>query len=369
MKKRFVIISLLLAIILIAVTGCSAATPAASSAAASPAAPASSAASSAAPASSAAASASSAAASAGEASYKFGKVQIQALSGATCGAPAYIAFEKGFFKEEGLDVELVCGTFETQKAGLSSGNFPVANGDFQFFPSVQQGLKLRVVGGLHIGCIKIVVPPNSTIKSAADLKGKKVGIDEPGGTPQAVTSVLLANNGIDPQTGVQWLTYPLDQLTTAVDKGEVDAFAAWDPFGTLAVRDKGYKEIFDLATDPLFAGRPCCFLYASQKQIDENPEKVAAIVRAYQKADAWIKANPEDAAKLIIDKKYVSTTDVALVTELLKNYGFDFLAEGAKDQVEYFADQLKKTGFLTADTDAKKFASDLYYDALGAVKK
>lgn len=361
MKKSIVIISLLLAIV-VALAGCSPATPAASSAAASSAAPASSAAASAAP-------ASAPAASADQAGYKFGKVQIQAMSGATCGAPAYIAYEKGFFKEEGLDVELVSGTFETQKAGLSSGNFPVANGDFQFFPSVQQGLKIRVIGGLHIGCIKIVVPPDSTIKTAADLKGKKIGIDEPGGTPQAVTSVLLANNNIDPQTGVQWLTYPLDQLTTAVDKGEVDAFAAWDPFGTLAVRDKGYKQIFDLATDPLFADRPCCFLYASQKQIDDDPEKIAAIVRAYQKADAWIKANPADAAKLIIDKKYVSTTDVDLVTELLKNYGFDYLTEGSKGQVEYFADQLKKTGFLTADTDSKQFAEDLYYDALGAVGK
>lgn len=355
MKKSIVIISLLLAIIL-AVAGCSATTPAASSASVSSAAPAGSSASAAAPASPAA--------SADQTAYKYGKVQIQAMSGATCGAPAYIAYEKGFFKEEGLDVELVSGTFETQKAGLSNGNFPVANGDFQFFPSVQQGLKIRVVGGLHIGCIKIVVPPNSTIKTAADLKGKKIGIDEPGGTPQAVTSVLLANNGIDPQTGVQWLTYPLDQLTTAVDKGEVDAFAAWDPFGTLAVRDHNYKQIFDLATDPLFAGRPCCFLYASQKQIDDNPDKIAAIVRAYQKADAYIKANPADTAKIIIDKKYVSTTDADLVTQLLTDYGFDYTTTDAKDQVQYFADQLKKTGFLTSDTDPQKFADDLYYDAL-----
>lgn len=303
------------------------------------------------------------------AQYKYGKLDIQALGGAVCGAPAYIAKEKGFFAEEGLDVTLVSGTFETQKAGLASGNYTVANGDFQFFPSVEQGLKIRVIGGLHVGCIKVVVPPNSSIKTAADLKGKKIGIDEPGGTPQAVASVLLSNNGIDPQTGVTWVTYPLDQLTTAVDKGEVDAFAAWDPFGTLAVKNNGYTVLSDLATDPLFAGKTCCFLYASQKQIDENPERVAAILRAYQKANEWIKANPDEAAKLIIEKKYVSADNEALITELVKSYEFVLKTDSAvQNEVEYFADQLTKTGFISKDTDPGKFAKDLYYDALGAVK-
>ncbi|MBO1684386.1 ABC transporter substrate-binding protein, partial [[Clostridium] scindens] len=71
-----------------------------------------------------------------------------------------------FFAKEGFDVTLVSGTFEDQKTGLASGKFTVTNGDFQFFPSVQQGLDIKVIGGLHKGCIKLVVPPNSPIKTA-----------------------------------------------------------------------------------------------------------------------------------------------------------------------------------------------------------
>ena len=220
--------------------------------------------------------------------YKYGKLQIQALGGGACGAPSYIAYEKGFFKEEGLDVELVSGTLDDLKAGLASGTFTVANGDFQFFPSIQQGLDLKVIGGLHKGCIKIVVPPNSDIKSVADLAGKRIGIDEPGGTPQAVASVALANAGIDPTNGVTWVTYSLDLLTEAVKKGEVDAFAAWDPYGALAAKNDGYTILTDIATDNLFAGKSCCLLYASGSQIEKNPERVALRFCHFDSCDSWL---------------------------------------------------------------------------------
>lgn len=310
---------------------------------------------------------STAASSASGGTQNFGKVKIQALGGGACGAPSYIAYEKGFFKDEGLDVELVSGTLDELKAGLASGEFTVANGDFQFFPSIQQGLDLRVIGGLHKGCIKIVVPPNSSIKSVKDLKGKNVGIDEPGGTPQAVASVALANAGVDPTNGVTWKTYPLDQLTTAVSKGEVDAFAAWDPYGALAIKNDGYTSLVDISTTDLFAGKSCCFLYASGKAIRENPAKVAALARAYQKADEWISKNTDEAAKIEIDKKYVAADDQAFLASLLKSYNYEYTTTGAQSDVKYFVQQLNKTGFLK-NVDPDKFTKQVYYDPFTAKK-
>lgn len=296
--------------------------------------------------------------------YKYGKLKIQALGGAVCGAPAYIAFEKGFFKEEGLEAELVSGTLDENKTGLATGEFIVTNGDFQWFPSIQQGMNLKVIGGLHKGCIKIVLPPNSPIKTAADLKGKNIGVDEIGGTPMSVATIVLADAGINPQTEVTWRPYPLDQLNEAVKKGEVDAFAAWDPFGTLAVEKDGYTVLTDISTDPLFAGKSCCFLYASESQIKENPEKVKAIARAYQKADAWIKEHPEETAKIEIDKKYIASDDVQFITKLIKSYDFEYTTDTAKDDISYFVKKLDKTGFLKDNTDPTQFANDTYYDIL-----
>lgn len=303
-------------------------------------------------------------ASEGTEKYKFGKLKIQALGGGACGAPSYIAYENGFFAAEGLEAELVSGTLDELKTGLVTGEFTVTNGDFQYFPSIQQGMDLKIIGGLHKGCIRLVVPPDSQIKTAKDLAGKRIGVDEIGGTPMSVATIVLANAGIDAKTGVSWVPYPLDQLTQAVKKGEIDAFAAWDPYGTLAEKNEGYKALSDISTDPLFAGKSCCFLYASKKQIDKNSERVAAIARAYKKATEWIKANPEETAKIEIEKKYVATKDLKLLTELIKSYDYEYTTNNAYDDIKYFVEQFNKTGFLKANTDPKAFADQVYYGIL-----
>jgi len=299
------------------------------------------------------------------AEFPLGKVEIQGLNGAACGAPGYIAKEKGFFAAEGLDVTLVSGTFETNKTGLASGKFPVAIGDFQFFPSINEGLKIKLIAGLHQGCIKLVVPPGSKIKDAKDLAGKRIGVDEIGGTPMAITSVYLANSGIDVKTGVNWLAYPVELLQSVAEKGQVDAVALWDPFGTLAEK-RGYRVLCDIGKHPLFAGKYCCCLYASTEQLENYPERIKAILRAYNKASEWIAAHPEETANLIIKKKYIASDDPALISELIKSYQYHDhhnvnTTDKAKDDALYFTNELKKTGFLPKDLDTQKFVDKLYY--------
>jgi ABC-type nitrate/sulfonate/bicarbonate transport systems, periplasmic components len=301
--------------------------------------------------------------------YKYGKVSIPGKNGSLCNSPTYIAYEKGFFAEEGLDVNLVTADFETRKIGLNNGTIPTVNGDFQFFPSIEEGLKVKVVDGLHFGCIKLLVPANSPIKSAADLKGKKIGVDEIGGTPFQVASLWLENHGVIARDNkeVTFVPYSDGNLEiAAAEKGEIDAAALWDPFGSLAEKDKGFKEIFDLGTDPIFAGKFCCFLYASEKVLKEDPGKVAAILRAYHKAQDWIHNHPEEAANIVSGKKYSSITDLNLAVNLLKSYQYPTIQTQSngpatvQSNVLYFVKELSKIGYLKT-TDPEKFAKQIYY--------
>ena len=59
--------------------------------------------------------------------YKYGKIDIPGKDGALCGAPIYIAYENGYFAEEGFDVNLISADFETRKIGLNNGSIPIAS--------------------------------------------------------------------------------------------------------------------------------------------------------------------------------------------------------------------------------------------------
>lgn len=304
----------------------------------------------------------------GSGQYKYGKIDIPGKDGALCAAPIYIAYEKGFYAEEGFDINLISADTETRKVGLNNGNIPIVNGDFQFFPSIENDVKVKVVDGLHYGCIKLIVPLDSPIKSATDLKGKKISVDEIGGTPHQVASVWLEKNGISAKQEdgeVTFLPFSDGNLAVeALNKGEVDVAALWDPFGSVQVKTGKYRVILDISSDDPFAGKYCCFLYASEKLLEKEPEKVAALLRAYRKAQNWIADNPEETVDIIINKKYAQIEDRDLAIELIKSYSYPTTADREKapnqvyENVLYFAEQLHEIGYLS--TDPAEFTKKAY---------
>uniref|UniRef100_UPI0006D00349 ABC transporter substrate-binding protein n=1 Tax=Clostridium sp. NkU-1 TaxID=1095009 RepID=UPI0006D00349 len=297
------------------------------------------------------------------AAYKYGKLDLVGKDGALCGAPTYIAKAKGFFAEEGFDVTLISADTETRKTLLNNGQLPLVNGDFQFFPSIENGVNVSVVDGLHNGCIKFLVKADSQLVEAVEkegakaLKGLKIGVDEVGGTPHQVASVWLEQAGVSAKAEdgeVTFLPFSDGNLEIeALKNGDIDVAALWDPFGSVQEKTGSYMVIFDLSTDPVFAGKYCCFLYASNKVLKEEPEKVAALLRAYHKAQEWIAENPAETAAIISDEKYSSIEDKELAAALIEHYEYpskhdhDNSTRDVAADVEYFAEQLYDIGYLT----------------------
>jgi NitT/TauT family transport system substrate-binding protein len=305
----------------------------------------------------------------GDGTYKYGKINLPGKDGALCGAPIYIAKEKGFFAEEGFDVTLISADTETRKIGLNNGTIPMVNGDFQFFPSIEEGINVKVVDGLHKGCIKFVVRPNSNIRTVQDFKGKKIGVDEIGGTPHQVASVWLEKAGISakPQDRqVEFLPFSDGNLELeALYSGQIDVAAMWDPLGSVAEKAGKVKVVFDLTTDPIFADHYCCYLYASSKVINENPAKIAALLRAYRKAQDWISKNPAEAVEIISGGKYSAIEDRPLAEELIKHYAYPGQHQHGTSEYDveadviYFATALYDIGYLK--TVPAQFVRNAYY--------
>src|SRR5436305_15278199 len=97
--------------------------------------------------------------------------------GLTCEATIYTAVEKGFFKVEGLDVELVKCEWANYKDVLALGGFDVTHHLVMYFlKPVEQGLDVKFTGGIHRGCLRVQASAKSDIHTVKDLKGKRIGI-------------------------------------------------------------------------------------------------------------------------------------------------------------------------------------------------
>jgi NitT/TauT family transport system substrate-binding protein len=131
------------------------------------------------------------AAATNESAFKYGTVEIPVSDGTLCIAPFFVAKEKGFFAKEGVDVKFVSANAETRKIGLNNGTYPITNSDFAFFQSVENGVNIKVVEGFHVGCIHLLVKKGSPIRSAQDLKGKKIAVNAIGATPHQAATLWL----------------------------------------------------------------------------------------------------------------------------------------------------------------------------------
>src|SRR5215472_10627140 len=103
--------------------------------------------------------------------------------GLTCEASIFMAVEQGFFKEEGLDAELVKCDWKNYKDTLALGGYDITQHLVMYFlKPIEQGLDVKFTGGIHRGCLRVQAPVAGSIRTVNDLRGKRIGV--PGmGTP------------------------------------------------------------------------------------------------------------------------------------------------------------------------------------------
>lgn len=170
------------------------------------------------------------------------------VSGTIIAAPMYIAVEKGYFKEQGLDVQL-----DALQGGsdavvqVASAAFDVAAGGAGagFWNAVDRGVKFVVVSPLHTETARLATPlvtskanfDSGKIKSAADLKGKKVAVNaKPSATEywleMALNKANLTIKDVDEQV------VAFTDVPAALQSGAIDAAMLGEPLVTLS-EDKG----------------------------------------------------------------------------------------------------------------------------------
>lgn len=161
--------------------------------------------------------------------------------------PEWIAQNEGIFQKHGLDVDLQYAASATSVSALVSGQMQVATvGLSEVVGAIAGGADLVVVA-TQVPAYPYVFEVAPGIQSAADLKGKAVGISRTGSSSDIATRVVLKNFGLDPDKDVNLVqTGSVSERAAAMQTGAIQAAVASPP-DTLAAERLGWHPLFDLA--------------------------------------------------------------------------------------------------------------------------
>lgn len=288
-----------------------------------------------------------------------------AYIGLTCEAAMFVAEEKGFFEEEGIDVELVKTDWDGLRDGLGLGRFDVNYTLIMYLlKPIEQGLDVKIVGGIHKGCLRVHVPADSDIDSIEQLKGKRIGIPTMGSPPFLFASRALAAKGLDPRTDVEWIVIAPEVSGLALDNGQVDAIADSEPIGAILTAQGKVKTIVDQAADPEYRDEYCCAVVVSGKFAAREPESAAKVTRALLKGARWVEENPTVAATLSVENKYVASS-VDLNAHAISKLNYVPGVADCRDSVSDAAHDMKAAGLLNDSTDPAELAKRAWLDLEG----
>jgi len=280
--------------------------------------------------------------------------------GLSCEAPIFTAVEKGFFKEEGLEVEMVRCQWAQYKDVLALGGFDITHHLVMYFlKPIEQGMDVKFTGGIHRGCLRVQAPANSPIKTVKDLRGKRIGVPGLGTPPFIFANRVLGANGIDPGKEIEWRVFPAGELGLALEKGLVDAVGTSEPIGTLLLADGKVKNIADQVTDPPYDQEYCCAVLVNGPFLRKNPKASAAATRALLKAAKWVDTNPVAAAKLSVEKKYILSSPELNALALSKLHYIPSVS-GAEEAVKAAAAEMRTAGMLLKGTDTAELARNAF---------
>jgi NitT/TauT family transport system substrate-binding protein len=224
--------------------------------------------------------------------------------------PLTIAEQKGYFKEEGIQVDVVdfAGGSKALQA-VVGGSADVVSGAYEHTIKLQSKKQYFTAFVQQARAPQIVLAvSNKTLpnfKSFADLKGKKIGVTAPGSSTNMVASFVLDAEGVNPKD-VSFIGVGAGSgAIAAMSTGQIDAISNLDPVISTLERDKAITVVVDTrkmeATRKVFGGdMPAGSLYAPESFIKENPETVQKLTNAMVKAAQWLqKATAEEVLKTV----------------------------------------------------------------------
>jgi ABC-type nitrate/sulfonate/bicarbonate transport system substrate-binding protein len=259
------------------------------------------------------------------------KVRVTYASADALYAPYFIGIEKGYFKQLGLDVELVQAGGGTATPALMSGNVDFSSSSGSAVSAIIKGAPLKVIMTLAVSLPWKMWATTPDVKSLQDLKGKPIGVETRGGLDELATRAALMKAGL-PQ---DWVIY------SPIGVGGIQRVATVQSASMPAVFLSYYEEKMARANNALknahvlinFAGNidiPYNGLATSQAMIDKNPKVVERFLKGVMMGVRYMKTHRDATVQILL--KYNKVASQAVIEESFDETSPTVLVNGEATQ-------------------------------------
>jgi NitT/TauT family transport system substrate-binding protein len=266
--------------------------------------------------------------------------------------PLTIAERKGYFKDEGLEVEINdFGGGAKSLQSLIGGSVDVVTGAYEHTIRMQaKGQDVRAVAelGRFPGIVIAVKKAKAgQVKSAADFKGLKIGVTAPGSSTALTAQYAMVKAGLKPSDAAIIGIGAGASAVAAIKQGEIDVISNLDPVIAKLEADGDVQVLIDTRTEAgtraLFGGsNPAATLYTKKDFIDRNPVTTQRLVNAFVKSLKWLQtAKLEEIADAVPAEYHLG--DKQLYIQAVKNSLESYSRDGiiARSGMESVMDMLK----------------------------
>jgi len=260
----------------------------------------------------------------------------------------YVAREKGFFTEQGLDVR-EGGTFSAgpeEMSAFSAGELDMGYvGAAPAITFASQGMAdIKIVAQANTIGSSIVVRPGLDIADVNGLKGRTVAIPGVSTMQDFILHKALAEAGVDPAE-VKIIVVKPPEMIASLAGGQIDAAVVWEPYPTMAVAQNAGRVLITSAK--VLPDHPCCMVVVDSKFLKDNPDTVKRFIAAHVKATNYINANKLEAA----DMAHLFTgQDTAITRAAMKNIQYAYVP--SVKAIQSYVEFMKQSGVVKAKDPA-----------------
>jgi len=297
----------------------------------------------------------------------------------TCASPLIIADPLGFYREQGLNVQLmktagwalIRDKMLNKEHDASHFLSPMPIAISMGLGSVAQPMRVMTVQNINGQAITLHVKHKDK-RDPRSWKGFKFAVPFDYSIHNLLLRYYVAEHGLDPDTDIQIRVTPPPEMVANLRAGNIDGFLGPDPFNQRAVYDEvGFIHIL---SKELWNGHPCCAFGISEAFIRENPNTYAALYRAVLTA-AQMARDPKHRsliAKVIAPPNYLNQPETVIEQVLTGKFAdglgkvqnvpdrADFDPFPWQSMAVWILTQMKRWGYVKGEVNYKSIAEQVF---------